>query len=189
MREEKEMKDVVLKMDVSLDGFVNAKGGKIDWIFDSFNSDLKACITNMLWEADVHIMGKRTYQGMAKHWPSSTEDYAPPMNEKPKVVFSHTMKEVHWQYSRLVDGNITEEIYHLKQQSGNYILAHGGARFAQSLSRLGLIDEYRLIIHPVILGAGQPLFKNMSDAMKLNLVHTRVFDTGAVLHTYRTVRD
>ncbi|QGH33456.1 dihydrofolate reductase [Gracilibacillus salitolerans] len=183
------MKNVILKMDVSLDGFVNAKGGKVDWIYDNVNSDLKACITDMLWEADVHIMGRMTYQDMAKHWPSSTEDYAPPMNEKPKVVFSDTIKEVHWQYSRLANRDITEEISQLKQQSGNYILAHGGARFAQSLSRLGLIDEYRLIIHPVILGGGLPLFKNISDAIKLNLVNTRVFDTGAVLHTYQTIRN
>ncbi|SFL61821.1 Dihydrofolate reductase [Gracilibacillus orientalis] len=183
------MKNVVLKMDVSLDGFVNAKGGKIDWIYDNVNSELKAYITNMLWEADVHIMGRRTYQDMAKHWPSSTEDYAPPMNEKPKVVFSDTMKEVDWQYSRLANRGISEEISQLKQQSGSYILAHGGASFAQSLSRLGLIDEYRLIIHPVILGGGLPLFKNISDAIKLNLVNTRVFDTGAVLHTYQTIRN
>lgn len=183
------MRKVVLKMDVSLDGFVNTQGGRVDWIFDSIDDELKTCITEILWQADVHVMGRKTYHDMAEHWPSSTDEYAPPMNEIPKVIFSKTLKEVDWQYSRLANGDMTEEISRLKQQPGQYILAHGGAGFAQSLSRLGLIDEYRLIIHPVVLGNGMPLFKNMSDVIKLKLLNTRVFNTGAVLHTYQTVRN
>ncbi|WP_419893196.1 dihydrofolate reductase family protein [Oceanobacillus kimchii] len=110
------------------------------------------------------------------------------MNEIPKVIFSKTLKEANWNRSRVVSGDIKEEVSRLKQQPGNYILAHGGARFAQSLSRFDLIDEYRLIIHPVVLGKGQPLFKNLADMINLKLLNTRVFHTGVVLHTYQPVR-
>lgn len=183
------MRKVVLKMDVSLDGFVNTRDGSVDWIFDSVDDELKACITDMLWQADVHIMGRVTYQDMAEHWPSSTEEYAPPMNEIPKVIFSKTLEEVNWKHSRLANKEVTDEISMMKQQTGKYILAHGGAGFAQSLSRHGLIDEYRLIVHPVVLGGGMPVFKNISESMKLKLIHTKVFNTGAILLTYQTVRN
>jgi dihydrofolate reductase len=182
------MRKVILKMDVSLDGFVNAQGGKVDWIFESVDDDLKTCITDMLWQADVHIMGRATYHNMVEYWPSSTHKYAPPMNEKPKVIFSKTLKETNWKHSRVVNGDMTEEIVRLKQQDGNNILAHGGATFAQSLSRLGLIDEYRLIVHPIVLGNGLSLFKGLPERINLKLLDTRVFNTGAVLHTYQPVK-
>ncbi len=183
------MRKVVLKMDVSLDGFVNAQDGSVDWIFETVDEELKACITEILWQADVHIMGRVTYHDMAKHWPSSTSKYAPPMNEIPKVIFSKTLKEVNWKPSRLVNSDLTDEILRMKQEPGQYILAHGGAGFAQSLSRLGLIDEYRLIVHPVILGGGKPIFKNISDRIKLKHTDTRIFETGAILLTYQTIRN
>ncbi|GAB2550569.1 dihydrofolate reductase family protein [Gracilibacillus alcaliphilus] len=183
------MRKVVLKMDVSLDGFVNARDGSVDWIFDSVDDELKACIVDILSQADVHIMGRVTYQDMAEHWPSSTDEYAPPMNEIPKVVFSKTLTEVSWKHSRLANRDIADEISMMKQQPGSYILAHGGADFAQSLSRLGLIDEYRLIVHPVVLGDGMPVFKNIADSIKLKLTDTKVFNTGAILLTYQTLRN
>lgn len=182
------MRKVVLKMDVSLDGFVAKPNGDLDWIFGSFNDELKACLVDTLWQADTHIMGRVAYNDMADHWSFSTEVFAPPMNEIPKVIFSKTLKEANWNRSRVVSGDIKEEVSRLKQQPGNYILAHGGARFAQSLSRFDLIDEYRLIIHPVVLGKGQPLFKNLADMINLKLLNTRVFHTGVVLHTYQPVR-
>ncbi|WP_433235760.1 dihydrofolate reductase family protein [Streptosporangium sp. CA-135522] len=175
------MRKVVLKMDVSLDGFVGAPGGEVDWIFRDFDDELRAWIVEVLWQAGTHIMGRVTYHDMAAYWPSSTEEFAPPMNELPKVVFSTTLKEAAWNDSRVADGDLAEEISRLRRQPGNDILAHGGAQFAQSLSKLGLIDEYRLIVHPVALGSGLPLF---AQAIDLKLVGSRTFGSGAVALTY-----
>lgn len=181
------MRNVVLKMDVSLDGFVATPDRKLDWIFRDFDEELKKCIVGLLWQAGTHIMGRVTYDAMAAHWPSSTEVFAPPMNEIPKVVFSKTLKEANWNNSRVVNGDLAEAISRLKQQPGKDILAHGGAGFAQALSRLGLIDEYRLIIHPIALGNGLPLFKDLPSAIRLTLLETRVFNTGVALHVYQPV--
>ncbi|MFC3747775.1 dihydrofolate reductase family protein [Paenibacillus sp. GCM10012306] len=179
------MRKVVLKMNVSLDGYISTPSGGVDWIFNSFDSGLEQYLVNLFWQADTHIMGRITYNMMSEHWQDSTEGYAAPMNEIPKVVFSRTLKEASWQNSRLVQGDLEEELAFLKRQPGKMILAHGGAGFAQSLMRLGLVDEYQLMIHPVVLGEGIPLFKDMHQAQPLKLLDTRVFDAGAVLHVYQ----
>ena len=94
-------------------------------------------------------MGRRTYDDMAGYWPCSTEPFAPAMNEIPKVVFSRTLRQATWTASRVAGGDVADEIAALKRQPGKDILAHGGVRFARSLAYLGLVDEYRLLIHPV----------------------------------------
>jgi dihydrofolate reductase len=153
----------------------------VSWIFPDFDEDLRAWELDGLWQAGVHVMGAATYRDMAAHWPNSTEPFAAPMNEIPKVVFSKTLEHAGWTESRVESGDLAEEISRLKQEPGKDILAHGGARFAQALSRYGLIDEYRLIVHPIALGTGLPLF---SDAIELDLQSARTFGTGAVALTY-----
>ncbi|GEL77641.1 dihydrofolate reductase family protein [Tenuibacillus multivorans] len=182
------MRKVVLRMNVSLDGFVAPTSGAHDWVFHSFDDELEMYTVDQLWQVGTHIMGRVTYHDMAEHWPSSTSKLAPPMNEIPKVIFSKTLKETKWNKSQVADGDIAEEIYRLKQQPGKDIMAHGGAGFAQSLTRLGLIDEYRLIVNPIAFGSGLPLFKDLSDAINLKHLSAKVFKKGAVLHTYQPVR-
>jgi dihydrofolate reductase len=156
------MRKVVLKMDVSLDGFVGTSSAEVDWIFANIDDELRALRLDQLWQAGVHIMGRHTYEDMAAYWPTSDHPYAAPMNEIPKVAFSKTLKEAGWTDSRVATGDTAEEIARLKRQDGKDILAYGGASFAQSLSRLGLVDEYRLFVHPVVLGSGLPLFSSQS---------------------------
>ena len=181
------MRNVVLKMHVSLDGYVKATSGDVmGWIFRTYDDELKAWEVDLLWQAGTHNMGRRLYEEMAAYWPTSTEEFAPPMNEIPKVVFSKTMRQADWAHSRISNGDVEEELACLKQESGKAILAHGGPEFAQSLSRLGLIDEYRLIVHPVFLAGGLPLFK---EPMDLKLLSTRSFPAGAVALIYGRVRD
>jgi len=176
------MRKVVLKMHVSLDGYVRAASGDVmDWVFRTYDDELKAWEVDLLWQAGTHIMGRRLYEEMAAYWPTSIEAFAPPMNEIPKVVFSKTIKQVDWTHSRVSNGDVEEELARLKQEPGKAILAHGGAKFAQSLSRLGLIDEYRLIVHPVVLAGGLPLFK---EPMDLKLLSARSFPAGAVALIY-----
>ena len=114
---------------------------------------------------------------MAPHWPTSTDIYAAPMNEIPKVVFSSTLTDPAWADTRVVSGDLAAEIAKLKAEDGGPLLLHGGASFARALAALGLIDEYRLYVHPVALGDGLPLF---GERVRLKLVDSRTFATGVV---------
>jgi dihydrofolate reductase len=176
------VRKLVLKMSVSADGFVGTESGGVEWIFPSMTDDAAAWTLDTLEQAGTHIMGRATYEGMTAHWPTSTEVFAAPMNELPKVVFSRTLKKADWAGSRVVDGDLATEIARLRQEPGKDIVAHGGAGFARSLSRLRLVDEYRLLVHPVVLGSGLPMF---ADPMELRLISATAFDGGAVAHVYR----
>lgn len=180
------MRKVVLKMHVSLDGFVGGPDGELDWFLGDFDDELTEWEVEGLWQAGVHIMGRATYHDMAAYWPNSTEPFAPPMNEIPKVVFSKTLKETEWEATRVVGGDLAEEISRLKAEPGKDILAHGGASFVQSLSGLRLVDEYVLVVHPVALGAGLPLF---GDQIELKLLNAKTFDSGVLALTYAQATD
>jgi dihydrofolate reductase len=130
-------------------------------------------------------MGRNTYEEMAEVWPVSDDPYAAPMNEIPKVVFSRTLERAEWAGSRIARGDLVEEIAALRGEPGKDMLAWGGAAFAQSLSRLALVDEYRLILQPVALGDGLPLFKDLTAPLQVELVEAQTYPTGAVLHVYR----
>lgn len=176
------MRKVVLKIHVSLDGYIRgADGDVMDWVFRTYDNELKAWEVDLLWQAGTHIMGRNLYQEMAAHWPTSTEDFAPPMNEIPKVVFSKTLKQANWRKTHVVSGDLAEELDRLKQEPGQDILVHGGANFVQSLSKLNLIDEYRLIVHPVVLGSGLPLF---AEGMDLDFLASKTFPAGAIALIY-----
>ena len=104
-------------------------------------------------------MGSNTYRGMAARWPNDNSVFAAPMNSIPKIVFSATMHDSIWDETTFIDGDLATAIAELKQQpTDGYLLAHGGAQFVRSLCRTGLIDEVRLLVHPVILGSGQRIF-------------------------------
>ena len=172
------MRSLILKMDISLDGFVGASDGDVEWAVEDFGDPvLQEFMLAGLWDAGAHLMGRGAYDDMAPHWPTSTDVYAPPMNEIPKVVFSRTLTDPAWAGTRVVAGDLEWEIAALKAEPGDPILLHGGASFARELARLGLIDEYRLLVHPVALGAGLPLFGGRA---RLKLVESRTFATGVV---------
>ncbi len=212
------MRRLILKMSVSVDGFVAGPDGEIDWIFRSLDAGATAWTCETLWQAGAHLMGSRTYQDMAAYWPTSTEPFAAPMNEIPKVVFSTkgvlparspalttrafhdararpgapvassrpvSTEEASWANPRVTGSDLAEDIRRLKEEPGKDLLAHGGARFAQSLVRLGLVDEYRLLIHPVVLGSGMALFSALPRPSDLRLTSATAFDAGAVAHVYR----
>ncbi len=176
------MRELVLKMSVSVDGFVCTEDKSVGWVFPHYTDDVTAWTMDSLRRCGTHIMGRSTYEDMAARWPSSTEVFAAPMNEIPKVVFSRTLKRADWTDSHIADGDLTTEVARLKHQPGQDILAHGGAGFAQSLTGAHLVDEYRLLVHPVVLGNGLRLF---ARPMSLDLVHATPFDGGAVAHIYR----
>lgn len=209
---------LVLKMSVSLDGFVAGPNGEVDWIFRTQGDDSTEWVVDTLRNAGVHIMGSRSYYDMAAFWPFSDMPFAPPMNDIPKIIFSrkgikdgtkvdrttraladakaHHMEErpgvtptaavlQSWAEPTVARGDLAEEVLRLQEQPGNFILAHGGARFAQSLVASGLIDEYRLGIHPVVLGQGQPLFSGLRSPVDLRLISATPFGSGVVAAVYQ----
>jgi dihydrofolate reductase len=180
------MRKLILSMGVSLDGFV-AGPGRAKAVGGDRPDDpaLKKLKLEWMREIDFHLMGRKTYEEMADFWPTSDDAYAAPMNEIPKVVFSKTLQRADWNKSRIARGELADEIAELKREPGKDLLAWGGAAFAQSLSRLGLVDEYRLILTPVALGDGLPLFKDLKAPLQLDLVDAHKYDTGAALHIYR----
>jgi len=124
-------------------------------------------------------------EDVAAFWPTSKSEYARLMNEIPKVVFSNTLRHVDWPETRIAPGDLSEEIRRLKREPGHDLIAHGGAAFAQALSRLGLVDEYRLVIQPAALGAGLPLFKDLAAPLHLELIEATTYPTGVAIHVYR----
>ena len=153
------MRRVVLMMSVSIDGFVAGPHGHAGALPEP--DELKRWKLDRVRRAGTHIMGRVTYEEMAGYWPTSTDDYAAPMNEIPKVVFSRTLERADWPETRIARGDLSEEIGSLKREAGNDLIAYGGATLDQALTRLGLVDEYRLMIQPAALGAGLPLFKDL----------------------------
>jgi len=176
------MRRVVLIMSMSLDGYVVGPWGHAGTSAEP--PELKAWKLDRIGKAGTHIMGRTTYEEMASYWPTSGDPYAKPMNEIPKVVFSRTLEEAAWATTAIARGELAEEIDALRRQPGGEIVAWGGASFAQSLSRAGLIDEYALVIKPVAYGGGLPIFRDLPAALELELLEARVFDGGVALHRY-----
>jgi dihydrofolate reductase len=182
------MRPVVLQMSVSVDGFVAGPVGDGDWRISPEHPDVFAWKVASLRQVGTHIMGRVTYDQMAAHWPSSTGDYADFMNTLPKVVFSRTLPATDWPGTRIAGGDLAEEIAALKNETGGeIIMAHGGAAFVQALSRLGLIDEYRLVTLPVAVGGGLPLFKDLARPLHLDLAEARSYPDGTVIHVYKPI--
>jgi len=179
------MRKLVLAMQMSLDGFVAGPNGELDWMWHAFNDELHGSLIKYIRQTDTQLVGRVAYQEQAAHWPTSTDEIAPLVNNATKVVFSRTLDSVAWANSRLATSDIATEIAQLRQQPGKDITLVGGARLAQTASRLRLIDEYNLVVHPIVLGTGLPLFADMAAPMPLKLVKKEVFGTGAMRLLYR----
>jgi len=174
-------------MGLTLDGYVHGDKGYEDWGLPPEEDDVVAWKVASLREAGTHIMGRVSYDVMAALWPNETGVYADIMNEIPKVVFSSTLTRADWPESRIAGGDLAEDIDRLKREPGGIILAHGGASFLHSLIGEGLVDEYRLVIHPVVIGRGTGLFEALNEPLRLDLVEARTFPSGTAIHVYRPV--
>jgi len=179
------MRRVVVQMGVTLDGYVAGTGGEGDWGLPPEHPDVHAWKVASLDRVGTHIMGRVTYEEMAAYWPNATGDYADFMNQLPKVVFSASLPDAGWGGTRIARGDLAAELAALKAESGGEIMAQGGAAFVQALSRHGLIDEYRLVILPVALGNGLPLFKDLAKPLRLDLTEARSFPDGTVTNVYQ----
>src|SRR5437660_2023531 len=167
---------VVLKMVMSLDGFVTSADGTHEWMFEWFGDDSRDWNLRALDAAGVHAMGRRSYEIMGPHWAASTGPIATSMNDKPKAVFSRTLDKARWGPAEIFGGDLAAAIADLKARDDEgTVLAHGGPGFARSLTRLGLVDENQLTTVPIAIGAGRSPFADLGEHLKLDLVEVARF--------------
>ena len=179
------MRKVVVSEFVSLDGVVEDPG----WTFQFPSEEQDSFKFDEMAAADALLLGRVTYEGFAAAWPQMEEEtgeYGAWMNGYPKYVVSTTLEEpLEWNNSRLVEGGLTEEVSELKEQSGKDILVFGSGELVNALMRQDLIDEYRLMVFPVVVGSGKRLFEDGIDTTILELAETQTFSSGVVVLTYR----
>ena len=177
------MKKVIASIFVSLDGFIVGKNEDMRWVINNFSDDMGKYAGNLQISMSAVLLGRVTYQIMTNSWPNLTEETSPGaerMNSVPKVVFSRTLNEVQWgKYN-----SPAEEISLLKQQSGGDLVIYGSANLVQNFTQPGLIDEYQLLVHPVVLGSGKPLFKGITKPINLKLLRTETFKNGVIVLYY-----
>lgn len=175
---------VIAAMNMTLDGFCDHTSGVV-------TDELHKHYTDLLENAGVALYGRTTYQLM-EYWPTvlknptgnkSDYDFAVAIDKVPKVVFSHTLKNLDWHSARLATRSLREEVFALKQQTTKDIFVCSPSLIAQ-LTQLNMIDEFQLCVHPVIAGSGLPLFKNISDKIVLKLLKTKPFQSGALVLYY-----
>jgi len=182
------MRKLILFMLTSLDGYYEGPGHSIDW--HNVDAEFNEFAIAQLNSVDMLIFGRVTYELMAEYWPKPEAARNDPvtaagMNRLPKIVFSRTLSSVTWQNTRLVHEYVVEELTSLKAQPGKDLIIFGSSDLAVSLIPHGLIDEFRIMLNPVALGGGKPLFKGMEGRLNLELFNTRTFKSGNVLLYYR----
>lgn len=180
------MREVVASEFVSLDGVMEAPN---QWHFPYWSDEMGKFKFDELATADALLLGRVTYEGFAAAWPQMEEpsgEYGAMMNGYPKYVVSTTLREpLEWNNSILIKGDLAEEVSKLKRQPGQDILIFGSAELANALMEHDLIDEYRLMVHPVVVGSGKRLFEGGREPKGLKLVQTETFDSGVVVLTYQ----
>jgi len=178
------MSKVAVSMYVSLDGVIEEPA----WTAPYWNDEIAKFKFDELFASRALLLGRVTYQGFAKAWPTMKDagDFGDRMNSIPKHVASRTLEEAEWN-ANLIKENVAEEVAKLKQQPGQDLLVYGSGDFVQTLMQHDLIDEYRLLVYPVVLGSGKRLFQDGSTAT-LRLVETQRFSTGVVALIYQPAR-
>jgi dihydrofolate reductase len=183
---------LIYMLNVSLDGFVETPDHSLDWT--TVDDELHSWFNDRMRELEASLYGRRLYELMAGYWPTAESDpsatqtmleFARIWRAMPKIVFSSTLEAVDWN-SRLVRGDVVEELSRLRSEFDGD-LDVGGATLAASFIRRGLVDEYRLVVHPVVLGAGTPFFPALDTPIQLRLKETHRFASGVVYLGYHAV--
>ncbi len=177
------MRKIVVTEFLSLDGVMEEPA----WTMPYWSDDIANFKGDETLASDALLLGRVTYQGFAAAWPESADEGAPYMNSVRKYVVSTTLDHVEWNNSRLIKGNIAEEIKKIKQQDGQDILVYGSAMLVQTLMQHDLVDRYRFLVYPVIVGKGKRLFKE-GIAATLKLVSSQVLSTGVAALVYEPER-
>ncbi|CAI3116872.1 dihydrofolate reductase family protein [Acinetobacter baumannii] len=190
------MRKLILFLHASLDSFVEGPNGAMDIGWIAYDADLENHAKEILSTADMVIWGRATYQMMHDYWPSMLSNpeasehernHAEWIEKTEKVVFSTTLDTVEWNNSRLVKDHVEEEINRLKQKQGKDMVILGSPRFAHYLMQLGLIDEYKITVSPVLIGSGLPLFQGIQEKTNLKLIENKTFASGAIGLHYQKI--
>ena len=181
------MRKLVVSAWISIDGVFDADTMP-QWFspFDSLSKN--EYIRDSIVKADALLIGRTTYEMLASYWPLQLNDDNGPagkINSMEKFVVSTTLEKPAWNNSTIIDKNIIEEIRELKKQNGNEIQIPGSATLVQSLMKANLIDEYRFLVHPIIMGSGKRFFKDEMKTSGMKLILTQTFDKGVVLLCYQ----
>jgi dihydrofolate reductase len=180
---------LIYMLNVSLDGYVETPDHSLDWTI--VDDELHAWFNDQTRQLDASLYGRGLYELMAAYWPTAESDPSTTETERefgrlwnamPKIVFSSTLESVEWN-SRLVRGDVGEELARLRTEFDGD-LDVGGATLASAFIRRGLVDEYRLVVHPVVLGAGTPFWPRLDAPIRLRLTETRRFESGVLYLGY-----
>ena len=189
------MRKIIYWVHTSVDGHIAGPNGEFDW--PAVGPELFAYSNTMNEQVDALLYGRAVWEVMAAYWPTADADpdttdphsrtFAPFWRQTEKLVISRSLKKATWG-ARVLGENLAEEIAELKARPGKDILLTGGAEAVASLTELGLLDDYRIVIHPVVLGGGPKLFLEPKHRIDLKLVDTRTFDSKTVLLRYERQR-
>ncbi len=186
------MSKVIVTMWVSLDGFISGPNDDMSWVM--VDDEMGQYEDDTVSAADTLILGRVTYQSFAGSWPyvpdnpaasAGEKEYARKLNSMRKVVFSRTLQAVEWNNSTLFHEISPDDVVRLKQEDGKNIVIYGSASVIQALTAHGLIDEYQLLVHPVLLGGGKRLFREGGEKTALRLVESKTFGSGVVRLSYQ----
>lgn len=186
------MRKVIASEMISLDGYFSGPDGEIDWFL--WNEEMEKSAIDLISTVDTLLFGRVTYELMVSYWPSAsspTENQIiiDRMNNLPKIVFSKALEKVEWgkwNNVRLIKEVTAEEILKMKTQPGKNMVIYGSGSIVSAFMNLGLIDEYYLLVNPIVLGRGKLLFKDLNDIHKLKLLRTKIFSNGVVLLHYQS---
>ena len=181
---------IVVTEFVSLDGVIEDPGGAEDfkhsgWSFEidrgDEGNDFKLDETR---DTEALLLGRKTYEGFAEAWPSRDGEFADLFNAMPKYVVSSTLKNPDWTNTTVLDGDVAEEVSKVREEVDGNIVVHGSAQLVQGLLEHGLVDELRLMVFPVVLGAGKRLFGETSDKQRLKLTDSKTVGDGVTIQVY-----
>jgi dihydrofolate reductase len=190
------VRKIIVSERVTLDGFIAGLQGEMDWMEEFFDEALANYESELQKTVDTTLFGRVTYQGFESYWPMVALDpaspkglaeYAQQLNAMRKIVFSKTLSRAEWNNSELVHEIDLEEIIKMKQEPGRDIVIYGSASIVQRLTNLGLIDRYQLLVFPVVLGSGKPLFQDILHKVKLSLVSAKTLPSGVVELFYQLI--
>lgn len=190
------MRKVIVSEFLTVDGVMQAPGDTDEdrregfehggWQAPYFDEVMGNAVSEGIDAADGLLLGRRTYDLFAAFWPNQPDDFAGTMNGIPKFVASRTLEEpLKWENSTLLKGDAAKAVATLKEQSGGNLLVIGSGDFAQTLMQNGLVDEYQLMVHPVVLGSGARLFREETPRIALRLTDSKTTGTGALILTYQ----
>lgn len=181
------MRKLVASFFISLDGVVEAPDR---WHFPYHDDELGQAVGEAIAASDTLLLGRRTYEEWAAYWPQqdpASNPIVPVMNETPKFVASTTLARVEWQGSTLLEGDLADAVNELKARPGKNIGMSGSATLVRSLLERGLVDELRLLVHPLVVGSGAKLFPDGAPPVELELAESKTFSSGVLDLTYRPV--